>query len=70
MHLQGFDHAVEKQADPNRGDKETDDARRCVDPHGSDFLRELLGLGQADMGREHRRYDRRRNGDERRNLPG
>jgi hypothetical protein len=32
VHFQGFDHAVEDEADPYRGDKEPNDAGRCVDP--------------------------------------
>ncbi len=68
VHLQRFDYAVEDQADPDRGDKEADDARRGIDPHRTDFLRKPVGIGQARIGDEHRCHDRGRNGDERRDF--
>ena len=39
VQFQGFYHPIEDQADPNRGDKKTDDARSRVDAHGSNPLR-------------------------------
>ncbi len=51
--LQGFDHPVENQADPYRGDEEPDDARGRVNAHRPDSLRQPLGIGQAEIGDAH-----------------
>ena len=48
MQFQGFYHPIEDQANSYRGDKEPNDARGGVDAHGSDTLRQLLGIGQAE----------------------
>jgi hypothetical protein len=63
VHFQSFEHAVEYEANPYRRNKESDDARRGVDPHGPNTVCQLSRIGKAETGHDHRRHDRRRNAD-------
>ena len=64
VHFEDFDDAVEHEADPDRRNEETDNASDRIDPHWTDRSRQALGIGQADIGSDHRRNNCGREGDE------
>ena len=59
VHFEHFDDAVEYETNSDRGNEKTDDAGCRVDPHGTDEFRQSFGVGEAEVGDNHRQTARR-----------
>ena len=57
VRLQRFDDAVKNQSDAFCGNEKTDDASNGVNPHRTQFMRELFRIDQTQIRDEHRDDD-------------